>query len=296
MPKNIPTEMYISKNAIAENPEHLTAAKRAFIVTGKHGAKASGALSDVTAVLDGAGIPYSVFDGVTENPSVGSAYRAGNEARAFGADTVIGIGGGSAIDAAKAIAAFAENELAFPEDIFDPALCVNLPLPVIAVPTTAGTGSEANPDPILSVDSARKKRTFKSPYSYPISAFVDYRYTESLGRDYSVSCALDALAHGIESLLSPKSTPYSEDAALEAASEIWKVLFCGEDGEGKTDVGGFTETQRERLMRASNLAGCAIAVTGRDSRIRSGTTLQWRRACRTDAPAVPLRGSISALT
>ena len=92
MPKNIPTEMYISKNAIAENPEHLTAAKRAFIVTGKHGAKASGALSDVTAVLDGAGIPYSVFDGVTENPSVGSAYRAGNEARAFGADTVIGIG------------------------------------------------------------------------------------------------------------------------------------------------------------------------------------------------------------
>ena len=85
MPKNIPTEMYISKNAIAENPEHLTAAKRAFIVTGKHGAKASGALSDVTAVLDGAGIPYSVFDGVTENPSVGSAYLAGNEARAFGA-------------------------------------------------------------------------------------------------------------------------------------------------------------------------------------------------------------------
>ena len=162
MPKNIPTEMYISKNAIAENPEHLTAAKRAFIVTGKHGAKASGALSDVTAVLDGAGIPYSVFDGVTENPSVGSAYRAGNEARAFGADTVIGIGGGSAIDAAKAIAAFAENELAFPEDIFDPALCVNLPLPVIAVPTTAGTGSEANPYSILSVDSARKKRTFKS--------------------------------------------------------------------------------------------------------------------------------------
>ncbi len=79
MPKNIPTEMYISKNAIAENPEHLTAAKRAFIVTGKHGAKASGALSDVTAVLDGAGIPYSVFDGVTENPSVGSAYRARNE-------------------------------------------------------------------------------------------------------------------------------------------------------------------------------------------------------------------------
>lgn len=262
MPKNIPTEMYISKNAIAENPEHLTAAKRAFIVTGKHGAKASGALSDVTAVLDGAGIPYSVFDGVTENPSVGSAYRAGNEARAFGADTVIGIGGGSAIDAAKAIAAFAENELAFPEDIFDPALCVNLPLPVIAVPTTAGTGSEANPYSILSVDSARKKRTFKSPYSYPISALVDYRYTRSLGRDYSVSCALDALAHGIESFISPKSTPYSEDAALEAASEIWKVLFCGEDGEGENDVGGFTEIQRERLMRASNLAGCAIAVTG----------------------------------
>ncbi len=73
---------------------------------------------------------------------------------------------------------------------------------------------------------------------------------------------LTRFAHGIESFLSPKSTPYSEDAALEAASEIWKVLFCGEDGEGETDVGGFTEIQRERLMRASNLAGCAIAVTG----------------------------------
>ena len=79
MPKNIPTEMYISKNAIAENPEHLTAAKRVYR---DRKARSEGirCASDVTAVLDGAGIPYSVFDGVTENPSVGSAYRAGTEA------------------------------------------------------------------------------------------------------------------------------------------------------------------------------------------------------------------------
>lgn len=304
---------FYGADCIAENKSAFSDVHRAFIVTGRRGAAASGALADVTGVLDSVGAEYVLFDRIPENPPLEMCFEAGAAAHSFNADTVIAIGGGSALDAAKAVAAFAANPAVQAEELFDPAKVISPGLPLFAVPTTAGTGSEANPYSILTVDGGRKKRTFKNEWSTPDYAFVDFRYTRSLPEDYTVSCALDALAHSFESYLSPKSTDESRRLAASAAKDIWSVLFadkrssgtaaCGRSANGTAadgiiasatagngaaeispaantpalapntfapeapapdapDAAGLTERERELLMKASNLAGKAIGITG----------------------------------
>lgn len=258
------TEIHLGENALLANISAFSKIRRAFIVTGKHGATASGALDDVKSALDKADASYLHFDRIPENPPADLCRLAGGLARDFGADTVIAIGGGSAIDAAKAIAAYATNPTDAPEDIFDPDKITTPGLPLVAVPTTAGTGSEVNSFSILTVDNGRKKRTFKNQWNTPAAAFVDPKYTYSLSREYSLSCALDAFAHTFESYLSPKSTDETRALAAEAAKLIWHVLPAvrSEKTRPDTDAGGFTADERAILMLASNLAGQVIGITG----------------------------------
>ncbi len=259
----MPTKVFTGAHAIADHAAEIALGKHALIVTGKNSARVSGALGDVTEALDKAGIGYTVYDRVTENPPVEMCHAGGAIARETGADFVIGIGGGSAIDTAKAIAAYAVCPAAAPADIFDVKLPASGMLPIVAVPTTAGTGSEANPYSVLTMPGGIQKKTFKPiPGGYPRVAFVDPRYTYSLNEDYTVSTALDAFSHALESFLSPKSNESSEMHALFAARQIWDVLFRGADSEGETDAGGFTPVQRERLSLAALAAGIAINKTG----------------------------------
>jgi len=259
----MPTRILSGEYAVRDNASALLLGKHALIVTGRRSAVLSGALADVTAVLDAHGVLYTVFNQITENPLAATCHAGGALCRETGADFVIGIGGGSALDAAKAIAAYAVCPDAAPADIYTAEIPASGLLPIAAIPTTAGTGSEANPYAILTLPGGVKKKTFRHiPGSYPKTAFVDPRYTYSLGRDYSVSTALDALAHAMESYLSPKSNDTSELYALYAARHIWEVLFedCGSEGE--RDNGGFTAVQRCRLSFAACAAGIAINKTG----------------------------------
>ncbi len=226
--------------------------KSILIVTGKNSAKVSGALSDVVSVLESKSIAYTVYDGVRENPSVSSAMEAGAIARLERCDTVIGIGGGSAIDAAKAAAAFAADPDLFGPEIF--TADIEKTLPVIAVPTTAGTGSEANRYSVLTLDGGLKKQTYKSDAAYPVCAFLDAKYTVTISDKGAVSCALDAFSHCIESYLSPKATDVSRELAKEGARGILSVIMKKSDG--------FTETDRETLLYASSMGGAAIDITG----------------------------------
>lgn len=258
------TEIYFGANVLLDNISAFSHIKRAFIVTGKHGATASGAFDDVKSALDEIGASYLHFDRVPENPPAELCREAGERTRDFGADTVIAIGGGSAIDGAKAIAAYATNSTDSPKDIFDPDKITTPGLPIIAVPTTAGTGSEVNSFSILTIDNGRKKHTFKNQWSTPAIAIVDPKYTYSLSREYSLSCALDAFAHTFESYLSPKSTDETRFLAAESAKMIWHVLLAvrSEKIRPDTDAGGFTADERAILMLASNLAGQVIGITG----------------------------------
>lgn len=251
---DLPVKIVSGTDCVQKNASLLCMGDCALIVTGKNGAKKSGALDDVLNVLSANGIRYSIFDSITENPPIEVCFEGGRLAADIGADFIIGIGGGSAIDAAKAIAAFASNQQISAMEIFDPDKRILPSLPIIAIPTTSGTGSEANPYSVLSLPNGEKKKTFSAPDSWAKVAFLDARYTYSLSREQTLSTALDAFAHALESFLSPKSTEISSMMAFYASSHIWDII--------KDDPEEYTEFMRDRLMCASCAAGIAISITG----------------------------------
>lgn len=251
----MPTKLFFGDRCLEKGSDMLAAAGRhALLVTGKSSARLSGALDDVTALLTKLNIKFTIFDGVTENPPILTCYEAGRIAHRAGVDFVIGIGGGSALDAAKAIAAFAANPTIEPTDIYDNEKRKNPTLPLFALPTTAGTGSEVNNYSVLTLAGGKQKKTFKAADSWPRAAFVDPRYTASLPIGTAISTALDAFAHALESYLSPKSTVFSEQAALYAARLLYEVL-----SKAPTALDG---ADREALSLAATVAGMAISVTG----------------------------------
>ena len=250
----MPVKIVSGVGCVIENSGLFALGKHALIVTGRHSAVKSGALSDAAAALERCGASYTVYSEIGENPLLSVCFGGGQKARECGADFVIGIGGGSAMDAAKAVAAFAANPDIAAEQLFSDSLKPSLPL--IEIPTTAGTGSEANWVSVISLDGKSKKKSFKSPYSFARYAFVDPRYTYSLSYGYTVSTALDAYCHCIESYLSPKSTGITRMMAAEGAAGIWSVL------KGISEESGVSEKQREILINSSCLAGIAINGTG----------------------------------
>lgn len=251
---HMPTRVLSGRGSVIQNKDFFAIGDHALIVTGKNSARLSGALDDVTAVLDELSVTYTLFDGVKENPPLLLCHQAGELAAQVGADFVIGIGGGSPLDAAKAIAAFAANPNIAPAELYDPEKRTEPSLPILAIPTTAGTGSEVNPYAVLTLPDGEHKKTFTCEDSWPIFTFVDPKYTDSLPYATTISTALDAFAHAMESYLSPKSTVFSEAAALFAAQHIWDVLSQYPDT--------FTPDMRDQLSAASTAAGMAISVTG----------------------------------
>ncbi len=259
---NLPTQIIWGRGCIraasAETPDKLALGKKAMIVCGRHSAKACGALDDVTDALSAQGVEYVVYDKITENPPVAVCYAGGQLAAESGVDFVIGIGGGSPMDAAKAIAAYAANPELGMNDIFT-AKVENV-LPIIAIPTTAGTGSEVDPVGVMTLESGKVKKSFKSPSAYPRCAFLDPEYTRSMNRFYTISTALDALCHCVESYLSPKSTEFSRLFALEGAKKIYasleKIDRLPEDMDCRE------LPCREELLAGACLGGLAISVTG----------------------------------
>ncbi len=139
----LPTRIVFGRGALEKNAATIALGKRAFIVTGKSSGRVSGALGDAIEALEKCGAEYDVFEGIGNNPELEQCYDAGTAARRFKADFIVGIGGGSPLDASKAVAAFAANDIT-PDDIFKNTF-ENGVLPIFAIPTTSGTGSEVTP-------------------------------------------------------------------------------------------------------------------------------------------------------
>ena len=251
----LPTKIYHGARCLKDNSGCLQGlGTRAGIVTGKTSAKKCGALTDVLSVLEKLKITSVLFDDVEENPSVATCFKAAEFFKEQGVDFVIGIGGGSPLDAAKAIALLLANPTLIGEDLYTFKGALSH-LPVVEIPTTAGTGAEVTPNAVLSIPETGKKSSIA--YSmYPSIAFCDYRYLKSLPRSIRISTAVDALAHLLESFLSAKADRFSDMYCC-----MGLTIFTGSLATvGKEEA--LSSSEWKLLMDASTIAGMAIAQTG----------------------------------
>ena len=240
----------------ASGKELAKLGKCCLIVTGKKSAKVSGALQDVTDTLNGNGQRWVLFDEIGQNPRLTDCMAAAEKAIAAGAEFVLGIGGGSPLDAAKCIAVLAANPGMTQAQLyaFDWA---KAPLKIVAVGTTAGTGSEVTKVSVITTPDGRKK-SFHNEAIFPALALGDPTYTMSLPPMVTRATAVDVLAHCAESFFSRSANHISRCYAVEGIRLLLRVFpVMAETGCEHLDY----ET-REKLYCASIYGGLAINVTG----------------------------------
>ena len=252
-----PVNVITGKNCVKNNASAFADfGKRCLIVTGKSSAKKSGALDDVISALDLAGTEYAIFDDIEQNPSYTSCKKAADVAKEFGAEFIIGIGGGSPLDAAKAIAVLATCSDTSAKALYSMKWDAP-PLPVIAVGTTAGTGSEVTHIAIITDEDGLKK-SLRDPAIYPAISFGDPSYTMTLSPEFTRSTALDAICHCIESYFNKEANDISQTYALRGIEILLEML----DKTANCDTVSLTYEEREKLYCASLYGGFAISVTG----------------------------------
>ncbi len=251
----MPTRILCGENCVEKNADVFSAfGKRALIVTGKHGAKESGALDTLLSVLQKQEISFEIFDDITENPQTRDCRNAGDQARHMQADFIVGIGGGSPLDAAKAVAIYASDDSMQASEIYTKAGSA-APLPVLLIGTTAGTGSEVTGVSVLTDSETGRKRSVKGKNCYAAVSFCDCQYTRSMPQSVRVSTALDAFAHAYESYLSTTGNDLSRLYAKRAIEIIWPQLKSYESGHAD-------DVEYDSAYAASLYAGMAINITG----------------------------------
>jgi alcohol dehydrogenase len=196
--------------------------KKALLVTDAVLVK-MGMVSSVIDSLSSEGIEFEMFDAVASEPTLSLVDEGLQTLRERNCDLLVGVGGGSPIDTAKAISIMATN----PGQFTDYKGFDRFPfsgLPVIAVPTTAGTGSEATMNAVITDTEQNIKMSIASPYLIPKAALVDPLLTAGLPKSLVASTGLDALTHAIEAYVSPKAQPMTNTLALSAIELLSKFL------------------------------------------------------------------------
>jgi alcohol dehydrogenase len=251
----VPTDIYVEKDCVKNHAKDLLAiGKRALIMTGHTSAKLNGSLNDVTEILSANNVPYQIFDQVEENPSTDTVREATQTAREFNADFIIGIGGGSSIDAAKAAALLLVNPDVNADDLHKAQPRALNHAPVVAVPTTCGTGSEATPVAIITNHKINLKKSIPHRI-FPALALVDGKYLASAKKTLIVNTAVDALAHMVESILNIHSNTFNR-MCPEYGLKLWSECKDALLSDAPVDSSLY-----EKLMLTSTIAGMSIAQT-----------------------------------
>jgi alcohol dehydrogenase class IV len=249
----MPVKVYFGQDVVFKYREEFSKRGcRALIVTGKNSSKNNGSLDDVTKALKDTGIEHSIFDEVEENPSLETIEKGSAFGKEKAVDFVIGIGGGSPLDAAKAVALFIKNPEINKDNIFQAGPLQHLP--VIAVATTSGTGSEITPYSIVTVNAEKTKKNLGQQI-FPAVAFLDSKYTFDLSYEITVNTAVDAFTHLVEGYLNTNST-YMSDFYGEKGFELFSICF---DKLLKKEL---DKEFRDKVMLASALGGVEIAQNG----------------------------------
>jgi alcohol dehydrogenase class IV len=228
--------------------------KRALVVTGKSSMKKLGITDRVISLLCDASVEAALFDQVLPNPADEIVDRGAEVAKEHNADVIIGLGGGSAMDVAKGIAVVAAlgGRLwdYIGEDKFERSV-----VPIVAIPTTAGTGSETTPYAVFTKPDIHRKDAVVSPLIYPRVAVLDPLLMKSMTPELTIDTGVDALSHAVEAYMSTMANPFSDSFSLESIKLIFqyieKAAYDGED-----------LSARSKMALASALAGMAIAHAG----------------------------------
>ena len=248
-----PTKFFFGEKTLLENGKLMKElGKRALITTGRSSAR-NGSLEDLKRVLDEIGVEYEIYNEVGENPSFDMLRDARKKFENERFDFVIGLGGGSPMDFAKAISVLLKNPHLNVSEIYDTEKYSEM-LPVVAIPTTSGTGSEVTQYSVITDDEGNK-RGFGTDFTFPTLSFVDPRYTVTMPERLTMSTGIDALCHAIEGYVSKRSNPLSKLLALEATKLIEENLEKAMKNPDDMDA-------RSKMMYASTLAGIVIAQSG----------------------------------
>lgn len=218
----IPNHTVVGTNVLGEAAPLLKEmGNKAFIVTGKH-VSVSDMMKQLTALLDENGIGCVIFDGITGEPTDTMIENGVEMLKSSGCDFIIGIGGGSPLDSAKAIAAMAVNEGSIAD--YNGKEITGEILPLAAIPTTAGTGSEATKFTVITDSEKGIKMLLKGDVLVPKLAIVDSSFTVGAPKSVTSATGLDALTHAVEAYTSRKAFSMTDTLAVSAVKRIMKYL------------------------------------------------------------------------
>ncbi|SHH38688.1 iron-containing alcohol dehydrogenase family protein [Thermosipho atlanticus] len=243
----LPTKIMYENEILKNEIDKL--GKRFLIITGKS-SKRNGSLEDLINLLESLDKEYEIFDESKENPP---KELIENITQKYGKnwDVVVGLGGGSPMDTAKAVAVLCKNNISV-EDLYDQSK-YDTAANILCIPTTAGTGSEVTQYSVLTING--RKRGFKHEKIFPKIAILNPKYTISLPKDLTISTGLDAFSHAVESALSLRSNEFSEIFAFKAIKIIKNTL-----PKLVNDLENYE--YRKEMLLASTYAGIAISITG----------------------------------
>ncbi len=247
----LPRDIYYGENAIGEL-KNLKGYKRAIIVTGGSSMKKGGFLQKVEAVLKENGLQVELFEGVEPDPSIETVFRGAEAMRKFEPDVIVAIGGGSPIDAAKAMWVFYEYPEKTFDDIKDPFTMPKLRTKAIfvAIPSTSGTASEVTAFSVITDYSTNIKYPLADFEITPDIAILDTDIPQTMPEKLTAHTGMDALTHAIEAYVATARSDFSDPLALKAISDIYDCLVDSYHGDKEA---------RGKMHIAQCLAGMAFS-------------------------------------
>ena len=214
----------------------------------------TGVTTRVTDLLDAAGFPYEVFSDVAPNPPIANVLAGLEAFRSAGADVLVAVGGGSPQDTCKAVGIIAANpEFAAVRSLEGVTETKNPAVPIIAIPTTAGTASETTINYVITDTERQRKFVCVDPHDIPVMAVVDSEMMASAPRSLKVATGLDALTHAIEGYTTAGAWELSDLFHLKAIQTIAASLHRAAEGDAEA---------MERMALAQYVAGMGYSNVG----------------------------------
>lgn len=228
--------------------------KKALVVTGTQSTKRSGLLDRIVKYLQEAGIESVIFDKVMQNPLTTTAVEAANMAKNESCDIVVGVGGGSIMDCAKAVAFIAVNDGDINDYIFNIKKS-DKALPIILIPTTCGTGSEGNGFAVLTNPDNGDKKSLRCNAIIPKVSIIDSECMMTMPKNVLASVGFDAFCHCLEAYISNISQPMTDALCVKGMNLIGENLVALVDGDGDADAW-------DSVSIASTIGGMVINCAG----------------------------------